>query len=154
MSQHITCFVLIICWINMKILKCVDFARFCVSSWKFIIILNHTKICYYFKVLFIISNYPRNQNPSRYHNSTTNLKFQPKPKYPHIKIDLLPRSQTPSATILYIESKHNILALVSNANKFPSKDWFIHTLIFKFVEPFGHGTHVSKYVPSSNLKTC
>jgi len=33
------------CWINMKISKCVNFARLYVSSWKFIIILNHTKIC-------------------------------------------------------------------------------------------------------------
>jgi len=33
------------CWINMKISKCVSFARFCVSFWNFIIILNHTKIC-------------------------------------------------------------------------------------------------------------
>jgi hypothetical protein len=32
-------------WINMKISKCINFARFYVSSWKFIIILNHTKIC-------------------------------------------------------------------------------------------------------------
>ncbi len=44
----------------------------------------------------------RNQNPSRYYNSMTNLKFQHKPKYhplknPHIKIDLLllPRGQNP-----------------------------------------------------------
>jgi hypothetical protein len=69
----------------------------------------------------------RNQNHSQYHNSIiTNLKFQHKPKYhlfknPHIKIDLLllPRGQNPlSYTILYNESKHNILiALVSKANK-------------------------------------
>jgi hypothetical protein len=32
-------------WINMKISKYVNFARFCVSFWKFIIILNHNKIC-------------------------------------------------------------------------------------------------------------
>jgi len=43
----------------------------------------------------------RNQNPSRFHNSITNLEFQHKPKYhlsknPHIKIDLLlPRGQNP-----------------------------------------------------------
>jgi len=44
----------------------------------------------------------RNQNPSRYYNSITNLKFRHKPKYdlskiPHIKIDLLllPRGQNP-----------------------------------------------------------
>jgi hypothetical protein len=39
-------------------------------------------------------SFKRNQNPSRYYNSITNLKFQNKPKYPffknpHIKIDLL-----------------------------------------------------------------
>jgi hypothetical protein len=42
----------------------------------------------------------RNQNPSRYHNSITNLKFQHKPKMsslknPHMKIDLLPKGQNP-----------------------------------------------------------
>jgi hypothetical protein len=42
----------------------------------------------------------RNQNPSTYHNSITNLKFQHKPKY-HLskillsKIELLPRGQNP-----------------------------------------------------------
>jgi hypothetical protein len=42
----------------------------------------------------------RNQNPSRYHNSITNIKFQHKPKIspfknPHIKIDQLPKRQNP-----------------------------------------------------------
>jgi hypothetical protein len=43
----------------------------------------------------------RNQNPSRYYNSITNLKFQKSQakissfKNPHIKIDLLPRGQNP-----------------------------------------------------------
>jgi hypothetical protein len=42
----------------------------------------------------------RNQNPSRYYNSVTNLKFQHKPKYhpfknPLIKMDPLPRDQNP-----------------------------------------------------------
>jgi hypothetical protein len=44
----------------------------------------------------------RNQNPSSYHNSITNLEFQHEPKMssfrnPHIKIDLLllPRCQNP-----------------------------------------------------------
>jgi hypothetical protein len=42
----------------------------------------------------------RNQNPSRYYNSITNLKFQHNPKYhlsrnPHIKIDLFGRCQNP-----------------------------------------------------------
>jgi hypothetical protein len=44
----------------------------------------------------------RNQNPSRYCNSITNLKFQHKPKIssfknPQIKIGLLTRSQNPSS---------------------------------------------------------
>jgi hypothetical protein len=66
-------------------------------------------------------------NPSRYYNSITNLKFQHKPKYissfknPHIKIDLLllPRGKNPLSyySILYNESKHNILALGGKANK-------------------------------------
>ncbi len=59
----------------------------------------------------------RNQNPSRYYyNSITNLKFQHKPKIPsfknpHIKIDPLFTQGLKSinATILYNESKHNIL---------------------------------------------
>ncbi len=39
-------------------------------------------------------------------------------KNPHIKTDLLPRSQNPlSYYILCNESKHNILAFVSQANK-------------------------------------
>jgi hypothetical protein len=65
----------------------------------------------------------KDQNPSRYYNSITNLKFQHKPKYhlskiPPIKIDLFPRGQNPlSYYILYNESKHNILALVGEANK-------------------------------------
>jgi hypothetical protein len=56
----------------------------------------------------------RNQNPSRYYNCITNLKFQHNPKYhlsknPHIKIDLLSRGQNPlSYYILYNESKHNL----------------------------------------------
>jgi hypothetical protein len=32
------------CWINMNFSKCVNFVRFHVAFWKFIIILNHTKI--------------------------------------------------------------------------------------------------------------
>jgi hypothetical protein len=68
----------------------------------------------------------KNQIPSRYYNSIIiNLKFFLNisqniiSKNPHIKIDLLlPRGQNPlKATILYNESKHNILALVSKANK-------------------------------------
>ncbi len=63
----------------------------------------------------------RNQNPSRYYNSITNLKFQQKPKYhvsknPHIRIDLLlPRGQNPlsyylstlaNSTLIYIIFKN------------------------------------------------
>jgi hypothetical protein len=33
------------CWINMIFSKCVNFARFYISFWKFIIILNNAKIC-------------------------------------------------------------------------------------------------------------
>jgi hypothetical protein len=67
----------------------------------------------------------RNQNPSRYCNSITNLKFQHKPKY-HFskilikKIDLLlPKGrQNPlSYYIHYNEYKHNVLALVGKSNK-------------------------------------
>jgi len=49
----------------------------------------------------------RNQNPSRYYNFITNLKFEHKPKYhlsknPHIKIDLsLPRGQNPLSYTLH-----------------------------------------------------
>jgi hypothetical protein len=53
----------------------------------------------------------------------SNLKFQHKSKY-HLskilisKIDLLPMGQNPlSYTILYNESKHNILAYQGKANK-------------------------------------
>jgi len=41
------------CWINMKISKCVDFAKLCVSFWNFIIISNHTKLCYLIYVFFL-----------------------------------------------------------------------------------------------------
>jgi hypothetical protein len=48
----------------------------------------------------------KNQTFSRYHNSIINPKFQHKPKYHLSKI-----------IILYNESKHNILTLVSNVGK-------------------------------------
>ncbi len=85
----------------------------------------------------------QNQNPSRYHNSITNLKFQHKPKY-HlskislIKIDLLPRGQNPlSYYILYNESKHNNFALVGKANKCTGtessiKNWIALVFIYFF----------------------
>jgi hypothetical protein len=50
----------------------------------------------------------KDPNPSRYHNSVTNLKFQHKPKKllsfknPHIKIDLLPRGQNPLSYYDYV----------------------------------------------------
>jgi hypothetical protein len=54
------------------------------------------------KNIIVKNSSKRNQNPSRYYNSITNLKFQHKPKYssfknPHKKIDLLllPRGQNP-----------------------------------------------------------
>jgi hypothetical protein len=64
-------------------------------------------------------------NPSRYYNSinysqvsTTQAKISSFKKPHKKKINLLPRSQNPLiATILYKESKHNILALVGKANK-------------------------------------
>jgi hypothetical protein len=73
----------------------------------------------------------RNQNPSRYYNSRTNLKFQHKPgkkiifqKSSYKKKQNRPiiiyylGAKIPQAiTILYNESKHNILALVGKANK-------------------------------------
>jgi hypothetical protein len=46
------------------------------------------------KNIIFEKSFKRNQNPSRYYNSITNLRFQNKPKYPsfknpHIKIGLL-----------------------------------------------------------------
>jgi hypothetical protein len=62
--------------------------------------IMETQIFHHAKIVYKKSS-KRNQNPSRYYNSRTNLKFQHKPKYhlsnnPHIKIDLLlPRGQNP-----------------------------------------------------------
>ncbi len=75
-------------------------------------IFHHAK-----KIIILKKSSKRNQNPSRFYNSVTNLKFQHKPKY-HLskiliqKLDLLlPRDQNPlSYYILYNESKQNILA--------------------------------------------
>jgi len=53
------------------------------------------------KNIIFKNSYQRNQNPPRYYNFRTNLKFEHKPKYnlsknPDIKIDLLlPRGQNP-----------------------------------------------------------
>jgi hypothetical protein len=65
----------------------------------------------------------RNQNPSRYYNSITNLKFQHKPKYhlsksPHVKIDLLLRGQNPSIYYTSILNLNTIsLPTKGKANK-------------------------------------
>jgi hypothetical protein len=62
----------------------------------------------------------RNQNPSRYYNSITNLKFQHKPRYllfknPHIKIDLLlPRGQKSLKLLQYS---------IMNLNTISSQQW-------------------------------
>ncbi len=77
----------------------------------------------------------RNQNPSRYHNFITNLKFQhikiSSFKNPHIKIDLLLSRDQKSVkllSILYNESKHNIIALAGKANKMRWSDDSDHHL--------------------------
>jgi hypothetical protein len=60
-----------------------------------------TQIFHHAKIQFSKNPLKRNQNPPRYYNSITNLKFQHKPKIPsfknpHIKIDLLlPRGTNP-----------------------------------------------------------
>jgi hypothetical protein len=58
-----------------------------------------TQIVHHKNIIFKKSS-KRNQNPSRYYNSLTTLKFQTQAtvssfKNPHIKIDLLPRGQNP-----------------------------------------------------------
>jgi hypothetical protein len=101
----------------------------------------------------------RNQNPSRYHNSKTNLKFQHASKYPsfkknpHIKIDiLLPRGQNPLIYyyILYNESKHNILALVVGKanNKLPS---LVHRLSGSILTTLSFYNFVSWVFSSTHL---
>jgi hypothetical protein len=45
------------CWININFSKCVNFAKFCVSSWNFIIILNNIKYVYLFIYFSCIINY-------------------------------------------------------------------------------------------------
>jgi hypothetical protein len=66
------------------------------------------------KNIIFKKSYKTNQNPSRYYNFITNLKFTTQAKRssfknPHIKIDLLPRAKISKANILYIEPKHNII---------------------------------------------
>jgi len=59
-----------------------------------------TPIFHHAKIIIFRKLQKRNQNPSRYYNSITNLKLQHKPKLssfknPHVKIDLLPKGQNP-----------------------------------------------------------
>ncbi len=59
-----------------------------------------TQIFHHAKIQSSKKSSKRNQNPSRYYNSMTNIKFQPQAKISsfkkfHIKIDLLPRGQNP-----------------------------------------------------------
>jgi len=44
-------------WVDMNFLKCTNFIRFCVSSWKMITISNYTKTCWNVQVLFCVINY-------------------------------------------------------------------------------------------------
>jgi CRISPR/Cas system-associated protein Cas10 (large subunit of type III CRISPR-Cas system) len=67
----------------------------------------------------------KNQNPSRFCNFVTNIKFQHKPKYHLLKIIIYKytsylgaEAKIPLTIILYNESKYNILALVGKAIKF------------------------------------
>jgi hypothetical protein len=76
--------------------------------WK----LNYISPCQ--NIIFKKSS-KRNQNPSRYYNSITNLKFQHKRKYhlsnnPHIKRDLLPRGPK-SLKLLYSVMNLNTISL-------------------------------------------
>ncbi len=76
----------------------------------------------YFTMQNIIfqNSFKRNQNPSRYYNYITNFKFQPKPKYHLSKKSSYrnrPITKILSATILYNEYEHNILANQVKANK-------------------------------------
>ncbi len=61
-----------------------------------------TQIFHLAKIKNFKKSCKRNQIPSRYYNSVTNLKFQHKPKYNLSKVliqklDLLPRGQNPSS---------------------------------------------------------
>ncbi len=107
-------------------------------------IFHHAKIKFSSK-----KSSKRNQkNPSRYcYNSIiTNLKVSTQAKIssfknPHIKIDLLPRAKTPSATILYDESKHNILAYQGKANI--SQPW-IYSWKKNFYQFFNAHNHLQE----------
>ncbi len=82
-----------------------------------------TQIFHHAKIIIIFQkSSKRNQNLSRYYyyNSIiTNLKFQQKPKYHHLSKILISKQnyliiitqgpKSPYATIVYNESKHNIL---------------------------------------------
>jgi hypothetical protein len=86
-----------------------------------------TQIFHHAKNIIFKKSSKRNQNPSTYYNSITNLKFSHfKPKYHFFQkssyknrpIRYLggPKS-IKLLYILYNESKHNILALIGKANK-------------------------------------
>jgi len=67
------------------------------------------------KNIILKNSSKKNQNPSRYYNSITSLKFQHKPKYHlHIKIDLLPRGQNPLSYI-YFTMNVNTISLPTKA---------------------------------------
>jgi hypothetical protein len=68
------------------------------------------------KIIIFKKSSKGNQNPSRYCNSVTNLKFQHKPKYhvsknPHRKIDLLPRGQNSLSYFIYSTMNLNTISL-------------------------------------------
>ncbi len=71
-------------------------------------------------IIFKKKSSKRNQDPSRYHNSTTNLKCQPKPKIssfknPGIKIDLLPKGQSPLLLSYILIMNLNTISLPTKA---------------------------------------
>jgi hypothetical protein len=80
-----------------------------------------TQIFHHAKNIIFKKSSKRNQNPSTYYNSITNLKFQQKPKMssfknPHIKADLLlPRDQNP-LSYLYSIMNLNTISLPWPAN--------------------------------------
>ncbi len=81
-----------------------------------------TQISHHAKNISFKTSSKRNQNPSSYYNSITNLRFQHKPKYHLPKIFIEKQTyqieaKIRQAAILYNESKHNILALVGKSNK-------------------------------------
>jgi len=96
-------------------------------------------------IIFKKKSSKRNQDPSRYHNSTTNLKCQPKPKIssfknPRIKIDLLPKGQSPLLLSYILIMNLNTISLPTKAR--PIKlDLFnnenLHTFSHKWLMSYG-----------------